>query len=218
MRTLDDMFASVIIHNAIKVAKEAINTNESSTEDCIVSWATLLHSDEIHLNKSEAPAPILVVTDLQGSLITDFATEKQAKLVAMKFRVEQIQSEYNIDSTDSGPHPSLMSAILERVWSGEWMGQFNNGKAIYYNELADLLNVPVFAVWDLINDQISQRKADWVPNSYIVVAPSGEEPVRWTSESHGHKEYSCSDFGYWSCAACKQSGDDYTDAADYYCS
>lgn len=211
----DPLFPQVKIHNAIKVPKEAFNIAIDS-EDCMVSWVTLVHKDEV--GEMKLPEPILVVTDLEGCIVKDYNIEKQAKLAAMRFRVRQIQKEYGIGSSDSVTYPSLISTLLERVWSGEWMGQFNNGKAIYYNELADLLNVPEIAVWDLIKDQIALRKADWIPNSYILVAPQGEEPVKWTSELHGHKEFSSSDFGWWACSACNQGGDDYSNPQDYSCS
>lgn len=213
--TLDSRFAQVITHNAIKVTKNAFNIS-SESEDCYVLWVTLLHENELDLE--EKPAPILVVTDLEGCTINDFEIERQAKLAAMKFRVRQIQGEYGITNSDSVTYPALISKILERVWSGEWMGQFNEGKSIYYNELADLLNVPVIAVWDSIKDQIALRKADWLPNSYILVAPQGEKPAKWTSEHKGHKEFSSSDFGWWACSACNQGGDDYSDPQDYTCS
>lgn len=211
----DPLFPQVKVHNAIRVTKDAFNIAIDS-EDCIVAWVTLVHKDEV--GERKLPEPILVVTDLEGCLVTDYNIEKQAKFAAMKLRVRQVQQEYGIGTSDAVTYPSLISKILERVWSGEWMGQFNNGKAIYYNELADLLNVPVIAVWDLIKDQIALRKADWIPNSYILVAPQGEEPAKWTSELHGHKEFSSSDFGYWACSACNQGGDDYSNPQDFTCS
>lgn len=211
----DPIFPQVKVHNAIRVTKDAFNITIDS-EDCIVAWVTLIHKDEV--GEMKLPEPILVVTDLEGCLVKDYSIEKQAKFAAMKFRVKQIQKEYEIDSSDSVTDTSLVTALLERVWSGEWMGQFNNGNAIYYNELADLLNVPVIAVWDLINDQIALRKADWMPQSHILIAPQGEEPMKWTSELHGHKEFSSSDFGYWACSSCNQGGDDYSNPQDFTCS
>lgn len=211
----DPIFPQVIIHNAIRVTKDAFNVTLDSA-DCMVLWVTLIHKDEV--GEAKLPEPILVVTDLEGNTANDYTVEKQAKFAAMKFRVRQIQKEYGISSSDSVTYPALISKLLERVWSGEWMGQFNNGKAIYFNELADLLNVPVIAVWDLIEDQIALRKADWMPQSSILIAPRGEEPVKWTSEIHGHKELSLSDFGYWGCNACGKTGDDYSNPQDFTCS
>lgn len=210
----DPIFPQVIVHNAIRVTNDAFNVALDS-EDCIVSWVTLIHRDEV--GDTKLPEPILVVTDLEGCEVQNFTVERQAKLAAMRFRVKQIQKEYGIGSSDSVTNPSLISTLLERVWAGEWMGQFSNGRAIYYNELADLLNVPAIAGWDLVKDQIALRKADWMPQSHILIAPQ-EEPMKWTSELHGHKEFSSSDFGWWACSSCNQGGDDYSNPQDFTCS
>jgi hypothetical protein len=167
--TLESMFPLVITHNAIFVSKAAV---EVESEGCIVSWVECYNADEIGL--PERPMSILVVTDLKGNLIRDDKVEKPAKLVAMAYRVKQIRQEYGITTDEEITDPDLISEILERVWQGEWMGQFNYGKIIYYNELADLLSVPKLAIWELIDKLVAQRKAEWIPDSWILQAPTNE--------------------------------------------
>jgi hypothetical protein len=213
-RKLEDSFPLVITHNAIRVTKDAFKIT-SDSPDCIVSWVECYNKEEIGTDFK--PESILVVTDLEGFMITDPTAEKQAKLAAMAFRVRQIQEEYEITPFDSVTYTNLISKILERVWAGEWMGQFNSGKCIYFNELADLLNLPMVDIWSIVEELVTLRKADVLPSSWILVAPEGEEPRKGTEELLGHREYSSSDFGYWSCAFCEQNGDDYSSPQDYPC-
>jgi hypothetical protein len=228
-RTLDDVFPLVIIRNAIRVTPDALNAISAhaqgnktyqptvipvfSTEDYIVSWVECYNDYET--DNVQKVYAILVVTDIEGYIVDDNAVEKAAKLAAMDYRVTQIHHEYGIKGEVNDT--KLISRILERVWAGEWMGQFNDGTAIYFQELAALLNRPMGDMWALVDDLTAQRLVDVLPSSWILVAPKGDTPRKGTEEAYGHLEYSCSDFGYWSCASCGQNGDDYSNASDCPC-
>jgi hypothetical protein len=234
--SLDSKFPLVIVRNAIMVTKDdfltrtdisrrildtfGVPTNEyrqiaDDGEKYAAIWVELYNKEEI--GTSYKPSPLLVAVDLEGNQITDSFIEKQVKLSAMRYRVRQIQEEYDIAPGEAVTSHSLIHKMLERVWSNEWMGQFNNGGVIYFNELADLLNIPMGAIWSLVDELVTARKADVIPSSWILESPKGETPRRGTEELYGHKEFASSDFGYWSCESCNQSGDDYTNPDDYPC-
>lgn len=235
MNKYDKTFALVVVKNAIIVRADALNAVPTPaedvsnkllaasgstptprviyTEDCVVSWVELYHAEEIE--KSTIIPAVLVVTDLEGNPLQG-PIEKVAKLAAISFRVAQIQQELGI--TDKVTDDKLIFKLLERAWNNEWMGQFDSGRLLYFSSLADLLNIPMDDVWTLVDELVTARKADILPSSWILVAPEGDTPRNGTEEYLGHKELSMSDFGWWSCSACNQSGDDYSDPQDYTCS
>jgi hypothetical protein len=235
MKKYDDIFALTVVKNAIIVTADALNAVPTPeldfsnkllasngakttprvifTDDCVVSWVELYHASEIE-NSTSIPA-VLVVTDLEGNPVTH-QIEKPAKLAAISLRVAQIQQELGI--TDKVTDDELIFKLLERAWNNEWMGQFDSGRLLYFSELADLLNIPMGDIWPIVDELVTARKADVLPSSWILVAPKGDTPRRGTEEYLGHKELSMSDFGWWNCSYCNQSGDDYSDPQDYNCS
>lgn len=235
MKNYDNTFALMIVKNAMRVPAGVLNEvpdpdralsnklltangsqptpSEVFTEDCLVSWVELYHADEVE--KGEKIDAVLLVTDLEGNEV-DYAVEKPAKLAAIAFRVAQIQKEYGI----TGPVTDyeIIANLLERVWNNEWMGQFNFGRSIYFSELADLLNVSMGDIWSVVDELVTTRKADILPSSWILVAPEGDEPRRGKEERAGHKKFSSSDSGWWSCSYCEQNGDDYSNPEEFPCS
>lgn len=164
--TLEDIFPLVIIHKAIKVTGAALpNTNDA--DEYFAVWAECYNQNEI--GTAYVPPSYLTVLDRSGNRVDD-AVEKPVKLAAMEYRVAEIQAEYGI--TGEVTDIELISKILDRVWSGEWMGQFNFSHCIYLSELCSLLNLEMIDIWPVVEHLLTERRAVFQGNSHILEKPS----------------------------------------------
>ena len=205
---LEDQFDLVIIHDAYVV-------RHSDGGTYIAAWVEL-HNEHLPLG-SDVPS-LFEVLNSDGTLLDNsssmYAVEKAVKNTAIEWRVKQIREELGF--TGEITDLDTIGMILKLVWAGEWMGQFNNGGTIYFQELAKLLEIDMFKMHDLVQVLVEKRIADILPSTWILAEP-GEEPMDGTEEAFGHKKFVSSDFGWWSCRACEQNGSDYDNPEDYPC-
>lgn len=204
-KTLDDIFARVVIREAWVINFE--------NNDYIAVWAECYNNDELDTGFI-APAYLTIIHP-DGIRVQNWDVESAVKQLAMSARVDQIRQEAGL--VGGVKDTETISLLLDRVWAGEWMGQFNDARNIYIQELSSLLGLTFSETWPIVDMLVTLRLADVLPSSYTLIAPRGKEVLKSTFEFNGHKEYQCSDFGYWSCAACGNRGDDYADSADFEC-
>lgn len=204
--TLEQLFSALVFHNAIVVRHE-------DNQEYVVAWVSCYNKGESVTSKV---MPFLTVMDMEGNLVRNSSTEREVKLAARQFRVQQIRAELGLDGA-SNPSPKDLDTILERTWDGQWMGQFSHGNQLYASELADLLGLELQDVWPVIDKLREMRKADLAFSSTILVPPDDALYYFDGYELYGHKKLVPSDFGYWSCRACKKSGDDMEDPSDFPC-
>lgn len=193
---LEDTFPLVIFKSAIRVIHD--------DKDYIAAWVYCYNKDEPVGNSF----PILTVMDLEGYDV-DWDTERAVKKAAMKFRVKQIREDLGLSPDAEIRDFETIDKLLQRVWAGEWMGQFDTGLVIYFNELGCLLNSDDDwkDIWELVSKLVEARLADVLPSSWILTHPQGETPVRG-SKMDGHEELEVNSSGeYWSCSACGNSSD-----------
>lgn len=201
---LEDMFADIIVKNAIKVTHEG--------NDYIAAWVLCYNKLEV---VGSAVMPLLFASDVEGREIKDWDTERAVKLAAMKFRAEQLREELHLGNTV--PNSATLRDIFSRVWAGEWMGQFDVGNHLYISELAVILGLEMKDMGPVIKELKESRIADIAPSTAIFVAPTDYLYSFDGYETLGHLKLIPSDFGPWSCRSCGRFGDDMDDPEDVPC-
>lgn len=134
----------------------------------------------------------------------------------LEVRREQLRQE--MDLPELGDVDSIADLFVDlhiRSMDGEFVGQRVAG-ILYVQDVAALLDGEMADVMPAVEKLSAEKRLalngmilwDWQE-----VAASREREFQRT----GHHQLAVSDFGYWSCRACGQSGDDYTLPTDYPC-
>lgn len=201
---LEDTFPAFIVKHAIRVIHEE--------KDYIAAWVLCYNKGE---DVGSRVMPLHYVSDLNGNEIEHWDTERAVKIKVMQFRAEQLREELKLG--DSIPDSDTLRNIFQRVWDGEWMGQFDVGNRLYVSELATLLNLSMSDMGPVIEELKESRIADIIPSTAIFGPPNDEYYSFDGHEVHGHLKLVSSDFGYWSCRSCGRSGDDMDNPEDVPC-
>lgn len=106
--------------------------------------------------------------------------------------------------------------LYERAQTGEFLGQLN-GRMIYVQEVAEILDCAVGTVLGAVSNVLIPEKRLGL-NGMILTTWESQEKTKAFLEWHfGHKDMDRGDFGWWSCAHCGKSGDDYSDPSAEKC-
>lgn len=149
---------------------------------------------------------------LQVSLIQDGETilidpEQPEGIEAHKrassARIKELQTELGIHSDDYH-RVTVAERIIDRAWSGEWMGQKRNS-LFYIQDLTAVMAIPLPSVAQLIASLNLRGKVGL--NGAILIPFEDEAATFKKLESEtGHKRLYKSDFGQWYCQHCGNSG------------
>lgn len=139
---------------------------------------------------------------------------------AAVFRVMELRAETNFNSlsllSDREVIKRLVVEFAERSWEGDYLGQLSGSNSLYVQELAEILGLSLSSVLPLVDELRAEGRVGLT--GYIFIPHEAEVASKQRLyESTGHRSLSVSDFGYWACSSCYQSGDEMTDPADFKC-
>lgn len=152
-RELSKIFPQIEVIESVDV------TYEGKTYS--VQWTDFYRQEDI--GKPVNFPSILVIVDDEGNDLPPIYRDSDhtIKLLAIQHRFDELHEELG---TDPITDMTQIQKILDRVWAGEWMGQFEFGRAIHRDTLREILNLELHEFWPLLDTLIRQR---------IVVTPSG---------------------------------------------
>lgn len=145
--------------------------------------------------------------------------EQAISHAASVFRQTQLRNEKTETRRSLSLAHDVSEKILkfyERSTTGEYLGQRSNNELFYVQDVASLLDMPMQYVLKTIDEMIKTGKIG-LNGMILIPYEQYAETFRQLEKSTGHKQISISDFGWWSCVACGQNGDDYTNPKDYKC-
>ncbi|MBC9705982.1 MAG: hypothetical protein H9W81_13620 [Enterococcus sp.] len=129
-RKLSETFAQVDIIDQID-----LNYNGKSYS---AQWLDLYNSSE--LGRPKTFPSLLVIVDEFGEAMGECNGEPENELkdLAVRKRLEMLREEMGVEPITD---PYEIQRILDRVWSGEWMGQSDMGGSILGDTLQEILNL-----------------------------------------------------------------------------
>ena len=161
VRELSKLFPRIEVIDSIEVIYEG--------KTHFVQWTDFYRADDI--GKPKTFPSLLVVVDEEGN---DFvppksnAVERDIKLLGIEKRITQLHEELGINPiTDLDE----IQKILNRVWSGEWMGQFEFGKSIHLDTLRKILNLELPEFWVLF-DTLNREVMVDTTNGWFLYKPT----------------------------------------------
>lgn len=106
--------------------------------------------------------------------------------------------------------------LYERSLTGEYVGQGSHNVLLYVQDVAAIFGEPLEDTLELVDKLIEEGKIGL--NGMILISHEAyERTFAMYREANGHRRLTASDFGYWSCAYCGASGDEWDDPADTPC-
>ncbi|MBC9705981.1 MAG: hypothetical protein H9W81_13615 [Enterococcus sp.] len=114
--------------------------------------------------------PLLTLVDEEGNDLESVhrPADREIKLLAIQHRLNQIHDEIGY-----APITDLaeVQKILDRVWSGEWMGQFEFGGNIHRDTLRQVLNLELDQFWPLLDTIIEKKMVGTIDGSWFLYNP-----------------------------------------------
>jgi len=124
------------------------------------------------------------------------------KEAASAFRIAQLQKELGNKEffLEKKKSKKVILELAERSFQGDYLGQYSNDN-LYLQTVAKVLDIPLADVGKYVGELINEKKigltgAILIP--YETYAANKQEALVRT----GHKDFSSSDMGGWSCNYC----------------
>lgn len=201
---LEDLYTTVVFHNAVII--HHVET------PYVVSWVDCCNAAD--RSEGISSIPYLTVTDWHGSPLNNWVLAQELKLKAVSFRITQIWEEMSLTTPVS---IDKIEEILNRVWGGEWMGQFHIGNQIHFSELAAVLDMKPKAVLPIIEQLVGLRKAHVVRGSALLIPPTSSLSIISGEAVGSHSSVHFNADGWWSCEVCGCMGNETQRPDDVSC-
>lgn len=154
-----------------------------------------------------------LVDTVTGEELHELDHQVRAKLLA---RAAQLRRKQLRETLPSNKAQALLE-LYERSLTGEYMGQGSHNSLLYVQDVAAIFDEPLGDTLEVMAKLIEDRRIGL--NGMILTSHEAyERTFEMYREANGHLRLTASDFGYWSCAACGASGDEWDDPADTPCS
>lgn len=137
-----------------------------------VQWTNFYLKEDI--GRPPRFPPLLSVVDDKGDDLESTIKNitREVKLIAIEHRMAELREELG-----DSPITSLaeIQKILDRVWAGEWMGQFEYGGEIYLLTLRDILNLGQEEFWPIFDTLLEKGMVRTVEGSRFLYNPQPKE-------------------------------------------
>lgn len=154
----------------------------------------------------------IIVDGNSGEELETLSSDLERKLSsqAAKKRREEIRPTLPDDKAEA------ILELFSRSKEGEYLGQAANNDLLYVQDVAAIFDEPMGDTLSVVADLIKSGKIG-LNGMIFTTHEAYERTFEHYRESNGHRRLTASDFGYWSCAACGSSGDEWDDPADTPC-
>lgn len=142
--------------------------------------------------------------------------EKAVSNAAAAFRYVQLRDDFfNSQNTLTDFEKKILD-LYEKNKDGMYLGQATNNGLLYVQDIAKILDITFqFAIKEV--GLMVEKGLIGTQGMILIDHEDYLQSFSLAEKRNGHKRFSSSDFGWWSCRACNQNGDDWTNPSDFPC-